>query len=113
MYGSRGSTRRRRIIVVEFLVGFVFAAALSGWLLLKASRPAVWVVALWVLGVALNYAPLAMYAVLLSRPGVLDSELVNVDVGRELRRYSVLQLWIFVPVSLLVLATRDELTTRH
>lgn len=66
MYGSRGSMRRRRIIVVEFLVVLALAAALSGWLLIRASRPSVWVVALWVLGVGLNYAPLSVYAVLLT-----------------------------------------------
>lgn len=113
MYGSRGSMRRRRIIVAEFLVVTAVAAAISGWLLLRASRPADWVLALCALGVSLNYASLSVYAVLLSRPGSLDSELAGVDVGPELRRYSVLQLWVFVPLLLLVLAIRDELTTRH
>jgi hypothetical protein len=49
------------------------------------------------IGAGLNYALLAAYATALSRPGALSAELAGVDTGRELRRYSVLQLWIFAP----------------
>jgi hypothetical protein len=62
------------------------------------------VLGIWI-GAGLNYAPLAAYAIALSRSGALNSELAGVDTGRELRRYSVLQLWIFVPLSLVILAT--------
>jgi hypothetical protein len=44
-----------------------------------------------------------------SRPAALDAELAGVDTGRELRRYTVLQLWIFVPFALVVFAARDML----
>jgi hypothetical protein len=64
------------------------------------------------LGAGINYAPLTVYAVKLSRPGALEAELAGTDVGRELRRYSILQLWILVPLSLVALAVRDALA-RH
>ncbi|MFE0526920.1 hypothetical protein ACFW0V_04915 [Micromonospora parva] len=47
------------------------------------------------------------------RPGALDAELAGVDIDRELRRYTVLQLWVFVPLSLVVLAIRDALARRR
>ncbi|MDG9674341.1 hypothetical protein [Micromonospora sp. DH14] len=43
------------------------------------------------------------------RPGALDAELAGVDIDLELRRYTVLQLWVVVPLSLVVLAIRDAL----
>jgi hypothetical protein len=51
-----------------------------------------------------------MHAITLSRPGALTAELSGVDIGREMRRYGLLQLWIFVPLSLVVLEVRDALT---
>jgi hypothetical protein len=50
---------------------------------------------------------------MLSRPGALDAELADVDTGRELRRYSVLQAWILVPVSLVAFALRDAIRSRR
>jgi hypothetical protein len=47
---------------------------------------------IWLIGVGVNYAPPAVYATLLSRPGMLEAELAGIDTGQELRRYSVLQL---------------------
>jgi len=35
---------------------------------------------------------------------------MDADVGRELRRYGVLQFWIFLPLSLVVLELRDILS---
>jgi hypothetical protein len=99
MWGSRGALPRRRIILAEFLTGVAVLIAV-GILLL----PHVVVLGAWMIGAGLNYIPLAGYALLLSRPGALDSELSAVDVGPELRRYGVLQLWIFVPLSIVVFA---------
>jgi hypothetical protein len=53
-------------------------------------------------GAGLNYAPLAVHAITLSRGGALDRELSGIDPGPELRRYGVLQVWILVPLSLVV-----------
>jgi hypothetical protein len=113
MWGTRGTLRRRRIILAEFTLGAVVAISFGAWLLMASSGAGDRVFAVWVIGAGLNYVPLAFYAVRLSRPGALDSELAGVDTNRELRRYSVLQLWIFIPLLLLVFASRDELKRRR
>jgi hypothetical protein len=106
MYGSRGTSRRRRIILAEFVAGVVVAVAFGSWLVASSSGLGGRIFGIWMIGAGLNYAPLAAYAIVLSRSGALDAELAGVDTGAELRRYSVLQLWIFVPLSLVILALR-------
>ena len=113
MYGTRGTMRRRRIIRAEFLAGVVAMEAFGLWLVLSASSIAGRGLGIWAIGAGWNYAPLAAYAIALSRPGALDSELTGVDTGAELRRYSLLQFWIFVPFSLVVLAARDIYARRR
>jgi hypothetical protein len=46
--------------------------------------------------------------VALLRPGALSAELAGVDIDRELRRYSVLQAWLLVPLVFLVLAVQQR-----
>jgi DNA-binding HxlR family transcriptional regulator len=113
MFGTRGTVRRRRIILVEFLFGVVAAPAFGAWLL--SSSPDRWrtLIAWWIIGVGLNYVPLAAYAVALSGRGVLDRELAGVDIGPELRRYGVWQLWVLVPLALIVFAACDEAGRRR
>jgi len=103
MYGATGTTRRRRIVLAEFIAAVAATMALGIWLVTGASGLGARIFGIWLIGVGLNYAPLAAYAISLSRPGALDAELVGVDTGRELRRYTVLQLWILVPLSLIVM----------
>jgi hypothetical protein len=112
MFGTRGTQRRRRIILAEFVLGVLAMLAFGWWLLISASSTGARVFAWWVVGAGLNYGPLAAYAIGLSRPGALDTELAGVDTARELRRYSIRQLWILIPCSLLVLTARDELRRR-
>jgi hypothetical protein len=82
----------------------VVMVAFGIWLPAYASGLGGRMFGIWMIGAGLNYAPLAAYAIALSRPGALSAELACVDTGRELRRYSILQLWIFVPLSLVILA---------
>ena len=111
MYGSRGTTRRKRIILGEFTSGLAATVALGTWLATEASSLGTRIFGVWLIGAGLNYAPLAVYAVLLSRPGALEAELAGVDAGQELRRYSVLQLWILVPLSLVAMTALGR--SRH
>ncbi|RAO34755.1 hypothetical protein ONO23_02485 [Micromonospora noduli] len=113
MYGSRGTTRRRRIILAEFLVGVVVMVTWGVWLLSSSNDLGSRAFALWLTGAGLNYAPLSTYALMLMRPGALDAELAGVDTNLELRRYTVLQLWVFVPLSLVVFTIRDTLARRR
>ncbi|HEY3007703.1 MAG TPA: hypothetical protein VGJ63_06490 [Micromonosporaceae bacterium] len=112
MYGARGTSRRQRIILAEFVIGAIVLVAFGVWLLASSSGIGGRLLGTYVIGTGLNYAPLAAYAVVLSRPGALDAELTGVDTTRELRRYGVLQLWIFVPISLVVLAARETMASR-
>lgn len=112
MYGARGTLRRRRIILAEFVLGAIGCVALGLAAALPGSPgPVRLVLGLWLAGVGLNYVPLAAYAIRLSRPGALEAELAGVDVPRELRRYATWQLWVAVPLLFVVLALRSEVTT--
>lgn len=106
MYGAEGTMRRRRIILAEFLAGAVILVALGLWIVARGTSLGGRVLGIWMIGAGLNYVPLAAYAIALRRPGALSAELAGVDTSRELRRYSVLQLWLLVPVSVVVFAVR-------
>ena len=112
MYGSKGSMRRRQIIQAEFVVGVVGMISVGIWILTQSSDLTGRVLGLWFIGAGLNYAPLASYAVMLSRAGALDAELAGVGTARELRRYGVLQLWILVPLALVAFAGFKALSDR-
>jgi hypothetical protein len=103
MYGSAGSRIRRRVILAEFVLGAVVGCALGVYGLVGTDGWTQFFGA-WILGACLNYVPLAAHAVDLSRPGALERELHGVDVRAELRHYTKAQLWLFVPLTLVVLA---------
>ena len=104
MHGTSGTNRRRLIILAEFTAGLAGAMALGIWLVTSASTLSTRIFGIWLIGAGLNYAPLAAHAIALSRPGALDAELAGIDTGRELRRYTLFQLWILVPLSLIAIA---------
>lgn len=108
MYGSAGAPARRWVILVEFVVGALGCVALGLWSYGSLSSVAGRIFSAWLVGVGLNYIPLALHAVSLSRPGALDRELAGVDVRGELRFYTTAQLWIVVPLLLVVLALQQR-----
>jgi hypothetical protein len=111
MYGTRGSRRRRLVIRVEFFVGVVGCLALG--VLAIIHDDGVWVlIGVWLIGIGLNYVPLAASAQSLSRPGALEAEMDGRDVRRELRRAGVTQAMILVPLALVIawLAQRPSKT---
>ncbi|MBF6599453.1 MAG: hypothetical protein IVW36_02955 [Dehalococcoidia bacterium] len=112
MYGASGSARRRRIILAEFIIGVIGMVGLGLWALTQASGLTTRMFGLWLVGAGLNYAPLAVYAVVLSRPGALESELAGVDPSAGLRRYGLLSLWILVPLSLIAFALHAAVRDR-
>jgi hypothetical protein len=57
MHGSRGTTRRRRIILAEFTAGLVVMVALGIWLVTSAPSPGTPILGAWLIGAGLNYAP--------------------------------------------------------
>ena len=109
MWGTAGSLQRRRLIRIEFIVGAVGCTALGVLSLVSGSG---WVVVLgvWLLGVGVNYVPLALQAHSLSRPGVLEAELDGLHLRHELRRAGVRQLWIAVPLAVAISGLRQSLS---
>ncbi|HUB39589.1 MAG TPA: hypothetical protein VMA72_12115 [Streptosporangiaceae bacterium] len=111
MHGFAGSAFRRSIIRAEFVLGAVAGAGLGIWVAVAATSVGWQLFGAWVVGMGANYAALAWQAALLSRPGALEAELADVDLARDLRRYSVLQFWIVVPLLLAVLTVRERRTS--
>jgi hypothetical protein len=108
MHGTTGAARRKRLVLAEFTAALAAAVALGTWVVIAASGLGTRIFGIWMIGAGLNYAPLAAFAISLSRPGALEAELSDVDTGRELRRYSVLQLWILVPLSLIAMTVQGR-----
>ncbi len=98
MHGSRGTSRRRRVILAEFTLGTVGSLGLGVWALSNGGVTGV-ALGVWLVGLAANYLPLALYAVALSRANAtaLEVELAGADLGAELRRYTRAQIWVLVP----------------
>lgn len=109
MYGLHGTTRRRHLILTEFIAGFVGMIGIGVWVLASTVDIGGRALGAWLIGAGLNYVPSAWHASVLSWPGALDAELAGVDPGPHLRRYGVLQLWILVPPSLVYFSARDAL----
>jgi hypothetical protein len=107
MHGAKGRTVRARIILAEFVLGAVVCTGLGMWLAAEGGAFSV-VFGLWLVGAGLNYVPLALHAISLSRPGRLEAELAGADVLAELRYYTKAQAWVFVPLALVVFALRPR-----
>jgi len=102
MYGLYGTTRRRRIVLTEFVLGVVVLVVVGIVIAVDAPRVGGRVFGGWLAGVGLNYAPLTVHAITLIRPGRLEDELSDVDPRTELRQYALQQFWIFVPMLLII-----------
>jgi hypothetical protein len=108
MHGVAGTQRRRRLIRAEFVVGALGGLGFGVWVAVSADAVLGRLFGAWIAGVGVSYAALTWQAASLSRPGALDAKLAGADLPRELRRYTYLQLWIFVPLLLAILALRQS-----
>lgn len=105
MFGTAGTLRRRRIICAEFVVGRP-AAFLLGVLTLHSQQV---LLGSCIIGIALNYLPLAAYAVKLLPSGELEAELTGVDVRHKLRQAGTAQLLLLVPFVVVAAAAAVQL----
>ena len=96
MHGTRGTRRRRRMILAEFALGTIGGVALGVWALTWGGVAGV-ALGIWLLGLAANYLPLTAHVLALWRPEALEAELSGVDLGAELRHYTRVQVWVLVP----------------
>jgi hypothetical protein len=83
MWGRKGTLRRRRIILTEFLLGTIAGIAFGAWALGVQAGLGGLILGFWLIGIGLNYLPLAAYALRLSAADVLETELEGVDVERS------------------------------
>ena len=105
MHGIRGSPRRARVIRAEFLIGAVGCVAL-GTLSLVAAQGIGRIIGVWLVGIGVNYIPLAWVAVELSRDDALEAELQGVDLQGEARSAGLRQFWIAVPFAVTIMWAR-------
>ena len=112
MYGRHGSKRRRRLILAEFVLAAIDIPLLGLTLVQAASVPRVFLGA-YLIGVGLNFVPLALHAISMSRAGRLGTELVGVDVAAELRRYTAKHLFIGIPLLMLVFGVAQFAPSRR
>ena len=112
MWGTAGTLRRRRVIRAEFMIGAFGCVILGSFVLLTAGSVTWEVIGVWLVGAGVNYVPLVLYAQLLSKPGALEAELVDVDRRRALRKAGAHQFWIAVPFAVAVAALVTEARKR-
>jgi hypothetical protein len=56
-----------------------------------------WLIGLWILGVGVNYIPLAVYSIVMYPGDGIERELAGVDLSSEARRAGVAQFTLLVP----------------
>lgn len=88
---------------MEFFACLVLGASVGAFLVASNGITAR-LIGWWVLGVSVNYLPLALHGMSFLRAGTLDTELAGVDVRAELRHYSLSQLWVAIPFAVALFA---------
>jgi hypothetical protein len=96
MHGTRGTRRRRLIILVEFGLGALGCALLGAWVLTWGGAVGL-VLGIWLLGLGANYVCLTWHVVSLWPAGKLEVELANADLRAELHHYTRAQIWVLAP----------------
>ena len=100
-----------RFILAEFAIGVILPLVIG----LISIFPGIFgfaqsglqtVIGYWMLGIAVNYIPLFIYAVLIARAGTVkaegEPELVHI------KRYNIQQLIVFIPLLIAIVALVQE-----
>lgn len=100
-----------RVILAEYALGIVLPLALGALSLrsgLSSEARVGWqvVMGVWLVGIAANYIPLFIYAVLIARAGTVKQE-GSPELARA-RRYGLQQVVILVPLLVVVIALVQE-----
>ena len=104
-----------RLIISEFAIGVLVPAVLGFFSIraaLAGAAPFNWTLAtgLWLIGAAVNYIPLLVYAILIVRGGTLETE-GHAEMA-EIKRYSLQQFIILLPFVVAVVALLQERSRR-
>ena len=113
MYGRHGSKRRRRLVLAEFVLAAIDIPLLGLAIVLAASSAPRVLLGAYLIGVGLNFVPLALHGISMSRASRLGTELADVDVAAELRRYTAKQLFIGIPLLVLTLGVVQFAVSRR
>jgi hypothetical protein len=111
-YGRRGKKARRRLILGEFVLAAIGMPTLGLVIVLTASSVRWGLLGAYLIGVGLNYLPLALKAISLARAGNLEAE-VRLDVGAQLRRYTRMQAFLLVPLFILICGAQHFVAGRR
>jgi hypothetical protein len=109
-----------RLIVAEFAVGVLLCGALgagityAGVFAGRDRSPFAIGIGVYLLGVGLNYLPLLLYALVIARRGSAREEVARElsERDRYVRRYSLQQFLLLVPLVVPALAIGQELARR-
>ncbi|HEV2218660.1 MAG TPA: hypothetical protein VGV88_13955 [Candidatus Dormibacteraeota bacterium] len=106
----------KRFIVIEFGVG-VAGCLILGALSVSAGRRSgvAWelLLGLGLLWIALNYVPLLIHAIDLARSGTARQEAANeIEHPELIRRYTFRQLWILVPLAVVIMDVAQRTRSR-
>jgi len=113
MYGRHGNKRRRRLILAEFVLAAIDVPLLGLAILRAASSAPQALLGAYLIGVGLNFIPLALHAISMARADRLDAELAGLDVQAELKHYTARQLFIGIPALMLILGPVQAAASRR
>ena len=105
-----------RFILWEFALGVILPLIL-GWSSIRAgfmqSSSTNWESAMgfWLVGIALNYIPLLLYAILIAKAGTVKQE--GETEIKYAKRYGVQQVIILIPLLVVLLALAQEAQSRQ
>jgi hypothetical protein len=107
----------QRLIVIEFGLGVFIPAALSLFMVLFGhfGSQLQMVLGVYMMCLALNYAPLFLYAIVIAQRGNARGEVMIElsDPDRYDRKYGFQSLLLLVPIAIPLLAILQELQKRH
>jgi hypothetical protein len=113
IYGRRGGKARRRLILAEFVLAAIGMPTL-GLVIVLAASSVLWVLlGVYLIGMGLNYLPLALNAISLTPAGNLEAEVAGLDVGAQLRRYTRTQAFLLVPLFILICGAQHFVAGRR
>jgi hypothetical protein len=105
----------RNVILIEFGLSFLFLISFGLFIFLASLEVSMLglLFGAYLLLVGLNYLPLLLYAVVISRKNIAHSKASEESprTGRT-RKYSIQQLIILIPFLVLVLSVMQEMKTR-
>jgi hypothetical protein len=100
------AVHNRLLILAEFSAGSLIGILVGGYVLSRASNGYELLIGLGLLGIGLNYVPLALYGILNDPKHSLDPELLSLD---SKRRYTAQSLFLVVPFFIIAIALLQKI----